>query len=205
GQCDQSSWTCKKFTALDDIATCPKVGDWGLTYDDGPSKSTPDLLKKLNEYKIKATFFVVGSRVIENPEILKSAYNSGHNIAVHTWSHPNLTSLPNDAIVAELKWTMKAIKDVIGVTPLYMRPPYGDTDDRVRAVTHAVGLKTVLWDPEFDSNDWALASNPPSKSVDFVLDIFETWMQKFPKMKTGFIVLEHDLYPQTVEAAVKII
>ncbi|CAG8591226.1 uncharacterized protein OCT59_020739 [Rhizophagus irregularis] len=203
-QPDQGSWTCQKFTAEDDVAFCPNVGDWGLTYDDGPSESTPKLLSKLNEHKIKATFFVVGSRVINNPQILKSAFDSGHNIAVHTWSHPALTSLPNEAIVAELKWTMKAIKDVVGVTPLYMRPPYGDTDNRVRAVARAVGLKTVLWVPEFDSNDWTLTSNPP-KTVDFVLNTFETWMQTFPKLKTGFIVLEHDLYPQTVDAAVQII
>lgn len=114
-----------------------------------------------------------------------------------------------------------------------MRPPYGDTDNRVRAVARAVGLKSmlkifeyiyhipskvsfqiltyffiifvaVLWVPEFDSNDWTLTSNPP-KSVDFVINTFETWMQTFPKLKTGFIVLEHDLYPQTVDAAVQII
>ncbi|GBB90753.1 hypothetical protein RclHR1_01780020 [Rhizophagus clarus] len=203
-QQDQGSWTCQKFTAEDDVAACPKVGNWGLTYDDGPSVSTPKLLSKLNQYNLKATFFVVGSRVISNPQILKAAYDAGHNIAVHTWSHPALTSLSNEAIVAELKWTMKAIKDVIGVTPVYMRPPYGDTDNRVRAITRAVGLKTVLWVPEFDSNDWTLTSTPP-KSIDFVLNTFETWMQTFPKMNTGFIVLEHDLYPQTVDAATQII
>jgi hypothetical protein len=58
----------------------------------------------------------------------------------------------------------------------------------------------VLWNPEFDSNDWTLNSDPP-KSVDFVLSNFETWMQKFPKLSTGFIGLEHDLHPETVNAA----
>ncbi|RIA90887.1 Carbohydrate Esterase Family 4 protein [Glomus cerebriforme] len=203
-QPDQGSWTCQKFTAPDDVATCPDVGTWGITFDDGPSTSTPKLLSKLAEHNLKATFFVVGSRAISNPKILKDAYDAGHNIAVHTWSHPALTSLSNEEIVAELKWTMKAIKDVIGVTPIYMRPPYGDTDNRVRAITRAIGLKTVLWLPEFDSNDWTLVSTPP-KSIDVVLNSFNTWMQTFPKLNTGFIVLEHDLFPQTVDAATIVI
>ena len=58
----------------------------------------------------------------------------------------------------------------------------------------------VLWNPEFDSNDWTLNADPP-KSIDFVLNNFETWMQKFPKMNTGFIGLEHDLHLETVQAA----
>ncbi|CAG8451018.1 9171_t:CDS:2 [Funneliformis caledonium] len=197
---DQGSWTCQKFTADDDIQECPKTGTWGLTYDDGPSASTPKLLSKLSDLKLKATLFVIGSRVSQNPQILKDAYDAGHNIGVHTWSHPALTSLSDEAIIAELLWTKKIIKDIIGVTPLYMRPPYGDTDNRVRAITRACGLKTVLWVPEFDSNDWALAATPP-KPISTVIDTFETWMQKFPTMSTGFIVLEHDLFPQTVDAA----
>ncbi|CAG8511761.1 3257_t:CDS:2 [Funneliformis mosseae] len=201
---DQGSWTCQKFTAEDDVQTCPKTGNWGLTYDDGPSASTPKLLNKLKEHNLKATFFVVGSRIVMNHETLKAAHDAGHNIAVHTWSHPALTSLPTEVIVAELKWTLKIIKDVTGVTPKYMRPPYGDTDNRVRAIARACGLKTVLWVPEFDSNDWTLTATPP-KPISFVTDIFETWMEKFPKMSTGFIVLEHDLYPESVEAAMIII
>ncbi|CAI2186579.1 10687_t:CDS:2 [Funneliformis geosporum] len=201
---NQGSWTCQKFTAEDDIQQCPKTGTWGLTYDDGPSVATPKLLNKLKELNLKATFFVIGSRVSQNPQILKDAYDAGHNIAVHTWSHPSLSSLSNESIVAELLWTKKIIKEIIGVTPLYMRPPYGDTDNRVRALTRACGLKTVLWVPEFDSNDWTLTATPP-KPISSVVDTFETWMQKFPTMSTGFIVLEHDLYPQTVEAALLVL
>ena len=53
---------------------------------------------------------------------------SGHQVAVHTWSHPSLTTLTNEQIIAELGWTKKVIKDLLGVTPLYMRPPYGDIE-----------------------------------------------------------------------------
>lgn len=90
-----------------------------------------------------ATFFVVGSRVIERPAVVVDEYMQGHEISVHTWSHrvrpfkfvfeevindrlQPLTSLTNEQIVAELGWTRKAIKTVLGVTPTTMRPPFGD-------------------------------------------------------------------------------
>ncbi|CAG8499921.1 13441_t:CDS:2 [Acaulospora colombiana] len=201
---NQGSWTCQKYTAPDDIVTCPKKGDWGLTYDDGPSKSTPKLLDFLLQRNLKATFFVTGSRVISNPLTLKAAYDSGHHIAVHTWSHPALTSLSNESIVAELRWTIKAIHDITNATPNYFRPPYGDTDNRVRAISKAVGLVTTLWLPEFDSNDWSLISDL-SKPVDAVVQTFDSWMARFPKMSTGLIVLQHDLHPRTVGAALSIL
>ena len=84
------------------------------------------LLGYLDEKDIKATFFVVGSRVIERPTILVEEYMSGHEISVHTWSHRLLTTLSNDQIIAELGFTREAIRRVLGVTPTTMRPPQGD-------------------------------------------------------------------------------
>ncbi|KAG9300149.1 hypothetical protein G9A89_010559 [Geosiphon pyriformis] len=202
---NQGSWTCQKILRPDDKFQCPKKGVWGLTYDDGPSESTPSLLNALNSNNLKATFFVVGSRVISYPQTLKAAYDKGHNIAVHTWSHPALTSLSNEAIVAELKWTLKAIKDIIGVTPVYMRPPFGDTDDRVRALTRAVGLWTVVWTEGFDTDDWSLRPGQKSANAQHVIDIFQGWLDKLPSLAAGFIVLEHDLFPQTVAAAISVL
>lgn len=99
-----------------------------MTYDDGPSYYTPNLLKYLDEQQIKSTFFVVGSRVISFPQTLQEEFMSGHQVAVHTWSHPYLTTLTNEQIIAELGWTRQAIRDVIGVSPSMMRPPYGDIE-----------------------------------------------------------------------------
>lgn len=118
---------------------------WGLTYDDGPSYYTPNLLQYLAEQDLKSTFFVVGSRALSFPALLQTQYMAEHQIAVHTWSHPSLTTLSNEAIIAELGWTKKIIKDVLGVTPNMMRPPYGDIDDRVRAISLAMGLTPVMW------------------------------------------------------------
>src|SRR5690554_4112907 len=111
-------------------APCPFCGH----EIDGPSPDSPRLYDNLLAHNQTATLFIVGSRAISFPETLKRAYNEGHQIAIHTWSHPAMTSMSNEQIVAELKWTEKAIFDVIGVTPLYWRPPFGDVDNRVRDI-----------------------------------------------------------------------
>lgn len=127
---DQSRcwWTCTGCTRATDITECPNKMQWGLTYDDGPSYYTSDLLNYLDQVNLKSTFFVVGSRVISFPQILQTQYMSQHQIAVHTWAHPALTTLTNEQIIAELGWSRKVIKDVLGVTPNMMRPPFGDIE-----------------------------------------------------------------------------
>lgn len=111
-----------------DITSCPDPLHWGLTYDDGPSFYTPNLLDYLDQQSLKSTFFAVGSRCLEFPRTLQLEFMGQHQIAVHTWSHPYLTTLSNEQIVAELGWSKKIIKDVLGVTPNIMRPPYGDIE-----------------------------------------------------------------------------
>ncbi|KAG0229163.1 chitin deacetylase [Actinomortierella wolfii] len=174
---------------------------WGLTYDDGPSPDSPRLLDYLKSHNQKATLFIVGSRAISYPATLKRAYQEGHQIAIHTWSHPSMTGLTNEQIVAELKWTEKAIHDIIGVTPLYWRPPYGDVDNRVRAIATQLGYKTAIWTQGFDTNDWNIPGGLATPQS--VIDTFKTWLTKIPTMSTGFIVLEHDLFPQEVDVAIK--
>lgn len=125
---DRCWWTCSGCTRQTDITECPTHMQWGLTYDDGPSYYTSDLLNYLDQEDIKSTFFVVGSRVLSFPEILQTEYMTGHQVSVHTWSHHELTTLTNEEIVAELGWSKKVIKDVLGVTPNTMRPPFGDIE-----------------------------------------------------------------------------
>jgi peptidoglycan/xylan/chitin deacetylase (PgdA/CDA1 family) len=178
--------------------------DWGLTYDDGPAFYTPNLLQYLDQVNLKSTFFVVGSRAISFPDTLQLEYMGGHQIAVHTWSHPYLTTLSNEEIIAELGWTKKVIKDVLGVTPNMMRPPYGDIDDRVRAISLAMGLTPVMWTrisplATFDTGDFNVHAG-----LDTVQQSLQNWeeiMGNASTINTGFIVLEHDLFEQTVEIA----
>jgi len=196
-------WTCTKCVVPEDIVVCPDKNTFGVTYDDGPSTSTPKLLDFLGEKNLSSTFFVVGSRVLDNPEVLRRAFDSGHHIAIHTWGHPALTSISNEAIVAELMWTEKIIRDVIGMSPIYYRPPFGDVDNRVRSIASQLGFKTVIWTEkpvEFDTNDWKIPEKTSKPETE--ISILKNFIAQVPKMDTGFLVLEHDLFPQTVDIAV---
>jgi peptidoglycan/xylan/chitin deacetylase (PgdA/CDA1 family) len=196
-------WTCGQCTRPSDITTCPDKWTWGLSYDDGPSPDTPRLLDYLSQQNLKSTFFIVGSRAISRQDILQAEFMLGHQLSVHTWSHPSLTTLTNEQVIAELGWTAKIIKEVTGLTPNTMRPPYGDIDDRIRAIALAMGFTPIIWtgynDTNFDTNDWHIAAGTVSASG--VLAAFETIMQEAGELTTGFIVLAHDLYQQSVDLA----
>ena len=112
----------KDFDA--DIEQCIQQSSWALTFDDGPAPSTQrNVLEPLAAKKLKATFFVVGQQVADYPEILKRIHQQGHEIGIHTWSHPHLLRLSNDQIIAEIVWTAKIIKELTGVSPKLFRPP----------------------------------------------------------------------------------
>ncbi|PVG00996.1 putative chitin deacetylase [Serendipita vermifera] len=197
-------WTCGQCTRPSDITTCPDKNTWGLSYDDGPSPDTPRLLDYLASQNLHSTFFVVGSRALSRQDILQAEYMQGHQLSVHTWSHPALTTLTNEQIVAELGWTAKIIKDVTGVTPNTFRPPYGDIDDRVRAIGQAMGFTAVIWtgynNDNFDTNDWHIGAGTVSASG--VIAAFENILNQATQLDTGFIVLAHDLYQQSVDLAI---
>ena len=183
---------------------CPQELTWGISYDDGPSPRTQLALDALDKYGLKSTFFVIGSNVLENPEMLLKTYQKGHQIGIHTWSHPDLTTLSNDQIVAELVWTMKIVKDVIGVTPIYFRPPYGETNDRVLGIAASLGLKTIIWNR--DSKDWFFTEYFPGKKMEppfkpndgpsAVIDRFKRWASGEIGYK-GSISLQHDFFKET--------
>ncbi len=109
------------------------------------------LLDILNEKKLKSTFFVTGIQIRDHSDILKTEYQAGHEIASHTWSHRALTSLTNLEIIAELEYTSLAIEIVTGHRPRFFRPPFGDIDNRVRAIAKAMGLLPILWN--FDTGN----------------------------------------------------
>jgi len=197
-------WTCTGCVRNSDIVNCPDKLTWGLTYDDGPSPYTENLLQFLEENNLKSTFFAVGSRIISWPQTLQYQHMKGHQIAVHTWSHPSMTTLTNEQIIGELGWSKKIIKDTLGLTPTHFRPPFGDIDDRVRAIAAAMGLQPVIWtriSPQatFDTDDFDLHSgiSTPSK----VLQNWDFIKGNATTMDTGFILLEHDLFQQSVDIA----
>ncbi|TFK18270.1 glycoside hydrolase/deacetylase, partial [Coprinopsis marcescibilis] len=153
---------------------------------------------------LKATFFVVGSRVYFLPEVLQHEYISGHQIAIHTWSHTPLTTLTDDQVIAELGWSKEIIREVLGVTPTHMRPPYGDIDDRVRNISLAMGLTPVMWTRNeegfaFNTQDFEVAGS--LATIEQVLTNWNNIKTSSANLNTGFIVLQHDLNQQAVDAA----
>jgi peptidoglycan/xylan/chitin deacetylase (PgdA/CDA1 family) len=115
----------------------------------------------------------------------------GHEIGNHTYDHQSLTALPEDAIVDELTRTQDIIHGVIGRSPRYMRPPFGDTDDRVTRIDRQLGLAQILWSGT--TLDWSLR------------DVGAITKKVLNLVKPGGVILMHDVVPQTVKAMPKIL
>jgi peptidoglycan/xylan/chitin deacetylase (PgdA/CDA1 family) len=162
-----------------------------LTFDDGPSAAlTPKLLDLLAARHLKATFFVVGQNAADHPDILKRAVREGHEIANHSWSHPNLGKMSDEAVRRELQKTDDAIVAAIGKRPTLLRPPYGSiTANQKKWIHQEFGYRIIIWD--VDPLDW----KRPGPSVVTARILKET--------KAGSIVLAHDIHPPTIEAMPK--
>ncbi len=159
-----------------------------MTFDDGPhAANTPRLLDMLKERHIKATFFVVGQCVAEYPQIMKRIVAEGHEIANHSWSHPQLSSMGEGGVTDQLQKTHDAIVNATGVAPTLMRPPYGAFTANQRAWCNAKwGYKIILWD--VDPLDWKVRNAEHVKS------------EILRHTVAGSIVLSHDIHKTTVDA-----
>ncbi len=124
-----------------------------LTFDDGPSTVyTPQMLKIMREHGAYVTFFVIGGVASGQRGLVRQASEEGHEIGVHTWSHPQMTKLSDAAIAADLA-RCRALLDPLVQRPIrWMRPPYGDHNKRVDAVINAAGLRVAMW--SIDPRDW---------------------------------------------------
>lgn len=160
-----------------------------LTFDDGPHyKNTKLLLDGLRERNVKATFFIIGQNIGGNEEILKQMKEDGHLIGNHTYSHKNLFRLSKTRILNEIDKTNDLISSITGEVPSYFRPSYGNSNDKIE---HLTDMKTVLWN--CDSLDWKLRnSNRITKRV-------------LNSVHDGSIILMHDIYKTSVNAALDII
>ncbi len=168
------------------IPESPKVA---LTFDDGPHELyTPKLLEGLKERDVTATFFIIGKNVDGSEEIIKSMQDDGHLIGNHTFSHVQLSKISDDAACAEIWKANTTIFDAIGKIPVYIRPPFGSWTEEL---TSAVEMQVVMWD--VDPMDWKYQN--ADRIVNHVLS----------KAADGDIILLHDVYPASVEAALRIV
>jgi peptidoglycan-N-acetylglucosamine deacetylase len=159
-----------------------------MTFDDGPhATNTPKLLDMAAQRHIKLTFFVLGECVQQNPAVLQREVAEGHEIGNHSWSHPNLAKLSDEAVRSQLRRTDDLIVKTAEVKPKLMRPPYGELTKRQRIlVNHDFNYKVILWD--VDPLDW----KRPGPSVVASRIIAGT--------HPGSIILSHDIHPPTIEA-----
>ena len=159
-----------------------------MTFDDGPHATlTPKLLDLLKERNIKATFFVIGKNAAEYPDILKRIAAEGHEIANHSWSHPDLAKMAPDTVRSELGRTQDAITKTVARPVTLLRPPYGALQAAQRQWVHdSYGYRIILWD--VDPLDW----RRPGPAV-----VSERILKG---AKPGSIILAHDIHPGTVEA-----
>ncbi len=159
-----------------------------MTFDDGPSaKLTPKLLDLLAAHHIKATFFLIGQNVAENPEIVTREAREGHEVANHSWSHPSLAKMSDDGVRGQLRKTEDAIRSAVGNRPTLLRPPYGSITPRQKKwINQEFGYKIVLWD--VDPLDW----RRPGPSVVCNRIVKNT--------RAGSIILAHDIHPGTIDA-----
>ncbi|MDE5831910.1 MAG: polysaccharide deacetylase family protein [Desulfovibrio sp.] len=122
-----------------------------LTFDDGPSVHTPELLDMLAGYGVKATFFLLGKNAQYYPEITRRIVREGHEVGNHSWSHPNLKKMSTDAQQWQIERTDEVLR-AFGAAPVYMRPPYGAYDERTQKIAEKLGVSLILW--SMDSYDW---------------------------------------------------
>jgi peptidoglycan/xylan/chitin deacetylase (PgdA/CDA1 family) len=125
-----------------------------LTFDDGPSSYTPQVLSLLRRYHAHATFFVIGEYAALYAPTLREALHEGNEVGDHTFTHANLLRLSDGGVAGQLTSTQDAVHTVTGYTPVWFRPPYGAVDGRVSTIAASLGLHTTLWN--VDSRDWSL-------------------------------------------------
>nr|WP_317283076.1 polysaccharide deacetylase family protein [uncultured Sellimonas sp.] len=160
-----------------------------ITFDDGPSKAyTPKLLDGLKKRNVHASFFVIGKQAEKNPEIIERMYKEGHVIGNHTYHHLELTKLNKEKERKEIEKTNKVIEKITGNPPAFIRPPFGAwREENLKEVE----LIPVLWD--VDPLDWCIRSTE------------EIVRRVVTKAEENDIILLHDCYETSVEAALEII
>jgi delta-lactam-biosynthetic de-N-acetylase len=134
-----------------------------LTFDDGPHPEyTPQILDILEEYGVKATFFVVGENASQHPDLVRRAIEAGHEIGNHTWSHKGMKSLSEKQISDEITKTHDFLKSTFDYSPVLFRPPGGGEYGNALKKTEEMGYKYVLWSWHTDPKDW---KSPSAESI----------------------------------------
>ena len=148
---DASVRQCRVYDGVRIIAQPMQENLCALSFDDGPSANTPQILDILAAHNIPATFFVLGRNAERHPDLVQRIHDEGHEIGIHTYSHPNLRHL-NLAAQSEQIGRVQRFLRSLGIEARFLRPPYGSFNDITLKAAEQMDLKVVLW--SLDSEDW---------------------------------------------------
>ncbi len=155
-----------------------------LTFDDGPGSGTEQILSVLQQYNAKATFFELGECVNNYPELTKKVKEAGMQVGSHSYDHPDLATLSNEAVAEQFSKTESALQNAAGITPTICRVPYGSVSESLQSITP---YPIILWD--IDTLDWS------SRDADTICSLV-----KSSTVTDGDILLFHDIYTSTADA-----
>lgn len=160
-----------------------------LTFDDGPRADTTGwLLEQLALREVPATFFLVGGRIAGNEELVRQMAEQGCQIGVHTYEHVDVTGLSQEDFNLQIGKTRTLLREIVGERSYWLRPPYGFVDQGVRTWSDS---PIVLW--SLDPEDWK--DHDAERIVASVVE----------QAEDGDVILLHDIYRNSVEAAVRIV
>lgn len=183
---DRQQETFENVVRASALVKRPKVA---ITFDDGPSTVyTKILLDGLKERGVKATFFLTGQEIQYSKDVVKRMAKEGHIIGNHTYTHVDLKKTNYKKAIKEIEDTNNAIKEITGKKPKYIRPPYGDWDERIFKETD---MSIVLW--SVDPEDWK------DQNASIVA------RRVIKNTTDGDVILLHDIFKTSVNAAFIII
>lgn len=160
-----------------------------LTFDDGPRRDTTSaLLDGLKERGVPATFFLIGSQIQSNSDLVLRMAQEGHQIGVHTFGHVQVIGLDYWSFISQVEGTRWPLYELLGERELWLRPPYGLYDENVKRWADS---PVILW--SVDPEDWK--DDNVQRIKNHVVS----------RIKDGDIILMHDIYPSSVEAALAIV
>lgn len=158
-----------------------------MTFDDGPSNRTEEVMNLFIQHQANASFFMLGQNVEQHPEIVKAMAEQGFELCNHSWDHQSIDTDDKQLIAHEVFDTQDAIYRFTGIEPTKVRPPYGAFNNKqTKEVVENNGLGITLWN--VDTLDWKSRDSGSIQSI--------VRQHTFD----GAIILFHDLYPSTVDA-----
>jgi len=169
-----------------------------MTFDDGPhSTRTPELHDTFMARNIRATFYLLGGNAELHPQVIRRMINEGHELGNHTMTHPYLTQLTDEEVIAEVGGCHDAIVAAGNVPPATMRPSYGDVNQHLRDLFLSEwGYPTVMWDIDPLDYDTNLTDQ---EVIDAVVDGVADWFAASPSPTYGPIILMHDIHQRSVD------